>query len=91
MADTLPNKVLQPNVWLNLYTATGLPVGTKLAIQNIGTTQVHLHSGIDEPTASDGFLVMSPAEFFTNTEGDAGAWARSVDKDTAGYINVSKG
>lgn len=91
MSDTLVNRVLEPNVWVDLYAETGLPVGTKLVIQNIGSTEVYLHSGAAEPAEGDGFVIMGTYEFFANKQGDAGAWARSVTTRSPGYINVSEG
>ena len=42
MADTLPNVTLPPNIWVDLYAATGVPVGTAIGVSNIGVADVYL-------------------------------------------------
>ena len=54
MADTLANVKLEPNVALDLNTATGIAVGTAMIIQNVGpynTKIIELASGTPNHTS----------------------------------------
>ena len=91
MADTLTNVPVSHQQWVNLYTVTGLAVGTRLQIQNVGQTRILLHTGADTPTDADGFNVLSSdgdLPVFINQENSTGEWARSVDSD--GSVNVGE-
>ncbi len=89
MADTLENIKLNRDNWTNLYTASGLSVGTRLIVQNVGQTRILLHTGASAPTQQDGFNVMPVDAYpYINQESSTGEWARSVDSD--GSINVGE-
>lgn len=89
MADTLPNITLDRDTWTNLYTASGLSVGTHLVIQNVGQTRILLHTGATAPSDTDGFNVLPVnADPFINQVSSSGEWAQSVDAD--GTVNVGE-
>ena len=89
MADTIPNVRVPANSWVNLYTASGLSVGTQLQIQNVGQTRILLHTGATEPNATDGFNILPEnSDPYVNQTSSSGEWAMSVDAD--GSVNVGE-
>lgn len=86
MANTLPNVVLPAGVWVNLYAATGLTVGTKITVQNVCGFEVRLCSKGSIPAASDGSNILPFASTAINQASDAGAWAMCVG---GGVVNVA--
>jgi len=89
MPDTLPNINLPTNVWVDLYAASGLPVGTAIEADNIGASPVRLTVRATQPPPDyDSFNVL-PARApyrLRNTEGDSGAWA--LCKSAPGAVNI---
>lgn len=89
MADTLPNVDLPVGQWVNLYTATGLTVGTQLQVQNIGQVNVRLVTQAAQPTDESGYNIIKPDSLtFVSQTAPTGAWARA-DR-AAGAINVGE-
>jgi len=88
MADTLPSIELVSNQWTDIYVVTGIAKGTKIAVQNIGSSDVYLASVLLEPNIeSDSFQVIQPNDFpMSNCFGDRGAWALSPN--AGAKINV---
>lgn len=87
MADTLENVTLPFGQWVNLYTATGLTVGTQIQIQNIGSVDVLLHTGATQPAADAGYNVIKPASLtFVSETSPSGAWAFAERSN--GLLNV---
>lgn len=87
MADTLPNIELPPNIWVDLYAATGIAVGTQILVQNIGVCDVYLFSGPAMPDQGDNDMhqIITRAQFAKNDQGDAGAYAMCI---AGGLVNV---
>lgn len=77
MADTLPNIILQPNIWIDLYAESGITVGMQMIIQNIGVCDVYLYSGIAQPSQGGNNMhyILQRGESSINDPGDVGAWA----------------
>lgn len=88
MPDTLANVVLTENVWVDLYAASGLAVGTKLRVQNIGGSNIKLHTSAAAPTSGAGYVIIQPMENYMNYAEDSGAWALSLTG--FGHLNVSE-
>lgn len=89
MADTLQNVKLDANTWVDLYDASGIPVGVKINVELLTNTPVNLTTKATEPVLSDGNSKMQVgSRFFTNDTGDSGAWAYSPDSDSV--VNVSE-
>lgn len=89
MADTISNVTLPAGVWVNLYLATGLDVGTQIQIQNIGNTSVFLHTGANQPTSSSGFNIIRPESLvFVSEPSPSGSWAQS--QRNTGLVNVGE-
>jgi len=89
MPDTEPNIPIPHNTWINLYDASELPVGTVIAVQNIGVTDVYLSSSRFEPSEElTAYCVLqrSTGQWFRNEEGDVGAWAYCLN--AAGLLAV---
>ncbi len=77
MADNLPNVNLPSNVWVDLYEVTGLAVGTKLQVENVGTCDAYLavQAAQPEPDHNSYNIVRREGLPLVNTSGDSGAWA----------------
>ena len=89
MADTLPNVVVPPNQWVDLYTETGLTVGTQIQVQNLGTTVVQLNTGASTPAPTSGYNAIRPLSLtFVSQTTPTGAWARSPGGQ--GLLNVGE-
>lgn len=89
MTVTLKSLTLIPGEWTSLYTTTtGIEAGTKIAVQNIGASDVYLSTALLQPEKdSDSFQVIQPNDFpMTNDFGDPGAWAFSPNQSAK--INV---
>ena len=73
---------------MNIYQVSEIPVGTKIAVQNIGSSDVQLSVALLQPANdSDAWQRLQPNDFpLTNDFGDQGAWAFSPNQ--GGKINV---
>lgn len=82
MAATRESLKLVSGEWTNLYQQTGIDVGTKIGVQNIGSSDVYLSSSLVKPEKdSDSFQVIQPNDFpMANDFGDTGAWAFSPNQ-----------
>jgi hypothetical protein len=79
MAELLPPIPLEPNVWVDLYDATGIPVGTKLMVQHlVASKRARLVESTTMPTLDTGFNLIKDYEFMFNEVGAVGAWAMST-------------
>lgn len=85
MPDTLPNTPLPADVWVDIYAATGITVGTQILVQNIGVCDVYLASQAAQPTDETRRQVLLRAQFALNDFNDAGAWAICT---AGGALNV---
>lgn len=88
MAATLPNVVLPANTWVDIYAATGIAVGTKIIVENLGSAPADLVSAATAPTqpVADGFNRCHQRQQKSNEDGDPGAFAISHNVD--GLLNV---
>lgn len=88
MADNLPNVNLPPETWIDLYSVTGISVGVRIEVQNIGVSDVELATQAAEPdNDNDAHNIVSGREIsWQNDPGDSGAWARS--RYSAGKLAV---
>lgn len=80
MSTSLSPVSLPANTWVDLYSVTGISVGTQLIIQNRRTDDVFLSESAIEPSgliADIGGNKLIGKEFFTNVIGNVGAWAYS--------------
>lgn len=63
MANTLPDVKLVNTYYMNLYTATGIPAGTPLIIQNKQSTGAYIQISPTQPSSAsrDGYLLSGNA------------------------------
>ena len=78
MADSLEYIHIEPKTWVNVYDASGFSVGTQLLIQNTGKSDVLMCVQADQPTDLNAYNAFQPHSYFSNEQGDSGAWAYSV-------------
>ncbi len=91
MPDTIVNVVLPINTWIDLYDITGIVVGTRISVQNVGSSDVRLAVAATEPAADfDGYnvIIRSTAIPYANASGDSGAWA--LCRTSGGKVNVTE-
>ena len=86
MTDTIPNLFLEPNVWTDLYAATGFVIGHPIIVQNIGVTDIYLYSGATAPAEINAYQIVTRYDEAINEIGDLGGWALSLSK--GGGLNV---
>lgn len=80
MANTLPDIKLPENLWVDLYAATGIAVGTALDIWNKGNNNAVICIASSAPTRTDiGVPIWAGVfeAYRSLTAGEAGAWAYS--------------
>ena len=88
MADTLSNIPIPKNQWADVYTLSGIVVGTAIAIENIGVSDLYATVRATQPAI--GFnaynLIRREGPQYRNDTGASGAWVFSPSID--GKINV---
>lgn len=80
MADTIPNIIVPPNTPVDLYSESGVAVGTKISVAMNGGARAKLYSGAtltSEPNDETGYRFIFGEEEFINDVGDSGAWIYS--------------
>ena len=88
MPSNLKSLTLLTGQWVDVYSETGIEVGTKIAIQNVGASDVRLTTALLQPdNDSDSYQVIQVNDFpMANDFGDPGAWAFSGNQE--GKIQV---
>lgn len=89
MSLTLNNISLQTNSWVDLYGQSGIEVGRRVSIRNVGNSDVYISVSDTQPLNNDAYIVIKPRDnpIITNI-GDPGLWGFSPVKN--GLINVSE-
>lgn len=79
MATTRTDVIVPQGVWTNLYTASGITVGTQVEIRNKSTSFCKIATSLAAPTTVDGFhLTAFPeANPLEIAPGEVGLWAYS--------------
>jgi len=82
MADTKSDIILPKQTWIDLYAASSIVVGTKVAVTNKGTVPITLAIKATTPTDSTfGMPVVALSTVYVDA-GASGLWAHSLnDKD----------
>lgn len=90
MADNLPNVPVPAGSWTDLYAATGITVGTKLRVENVGSCDVYLAVQATQPAKDHNAynIVKRRSDPLVNNVGDRGAWAYCNNEN--GLLNVSR-
>lgn len=90
MPDNIHNVRISQNIWVDLYAATGIAVGTVLTIENSGNADVYLAVQAVQPDKDHqeyNIVKRPPSVTVQNSEGDLGAWA--FVQGTAGLLSIS--
>ena len=77
MDESLPKVELKKETWVDLYSVTGISVGTPLIIQNTGKGAAIVSESASVPTTSIGHNYLPIGGYVTNQSGAVGAWAKS--------------
>jgi len=77
MATSLTPVTLEPNVWKDLYDATGITLGVQLSIQNTGKSQARLSESLLEPISTTGSNNINVDKSFSSADTPIGVWAIS--------------
>jgi len=75
MAHSLPSVILPSKAWIDIYAKTGIATGTKLLIQNLGTSSVRLVESTTMPLLTDGYNSITAKTFLESAETPIGIWA----------------
>tara|TARA_R110002012_G_C11655301_1_gene611689 strand:+ start:54 stop:320 length:267 start_codon:yes stop_codon:yes gene_type:complete len=75
MATSLPKVLLPSKEWVDIYTETGISVGTKLIIQNTGGDSARLVESASEPNLKGGFNLLRESDYLSSAESPVGVWA----------------
>lgn len=78
---TIPDVVLTGTAYQNVYSATGIVVGTAVTVQNKSGNPVYLQNVAAQPSggSSNGFLLL-PNEFISVTGTIVGLWAKGTGR-----------
>ncbi len=76
MADTLPDIRITRTAYTDVYTATNIPRGSNLIIQNKTTTGLYIQVRATQPAAAstDGYLLMSNEACIVESSHINGVW-----------------
>lgn len=81
MALTRPDTILPKGVWVDLYDASGIPVGTAVSIYNKSIFPCMLYVKDTAPTDTSGGIPLygggSSGSFAAVASGEVGLWAYS--------------
>lgn len=75
MADSIPDIHIPLGVWTNLYTATGISVGTALTIQNKASYDLQLYLSATAPSSATSGVLVQPYGVADVDVGSTGCWA----------------
>ncbi len=77
-AITLPDVILSNSAYIDIYAATGIPVGTSLIVQNKGSSGYYLQLKETQPSAtnSDGNILAAMEFLIIKTTSPIRFWAR---------------
>jgi len=83
MADTRPNITIPAGVWVDVYVASGITLGSALTAWNKGSWSCNLAISVAAPSVGDtrGVVLYSgPISSTTSiTQGEGGLWAYSIN------------
>jgi hypothetical protein len=92
MANTRPDVTLVANLWVDIYAATGIAVGTALQIYNKGNTKLCAQIKATSPSDLSSSLPIFEAGNYGSTmyvsAGESGFWLYSVGRN--GLVNVQE-
>lgn len=77
MSTSLTPVTLEPNVWKDLYDATGITIGVQLSIQNTGKDQARLSESLAQPISATGSNNLDVGNYLSSADTPIGVWAMS--------------
>ena len=77
MAESIAPVTIPEKTWTNLYTVTGIALGTQLSIQNVGRDHARYSESVLIPTNKSGSNSIYKDKFITTITSPVGAWAYS--------------
>lgn len=77
MATSLTPVTLPPGIWVDLYAATGIVLGTQLTTQNTGSSPAQLSESLAEPISTTGRNNINVDDFLKSAVTPVGVWAIS--------------
>lgn len=77
MSDSIPIIQLDKAKWIDIYTVSGVAVGTVLEIEALNAGDVRLHIGADKPTDADGYELVIKSQKTVTPVSPTGIWAYS--------------
>lgn len=89
MANTPPSILIPSNEWINLNKESKIPAGTKIVINNVGSTTIRLCISLTQPElTADNYIQIPPhwLPFTSNGTGTYPIWAYS--SNSIGKLNV---
>jgi len=90
MSITLPNIPVPVGSWVNLYSESGISVGSKVSIDNVGAADIYYTSAGSQPAIDfRSYNTLKPRTGkISNNESDEGLWALALVQGCE--VNVSK-
>jgi len=90
MSLTLPNIPIPTGEWIDLYFESKISIGTKVFIDNVGSSDIYYSSSQNQPPLDfRSYNTLKPRSGkITNKDGDEGLWALALVDGTE--VNVSK-
>lgn len=85
MADTTPNIAIAKGDWRDLYSLSGIAVGTQIQATNVGNSECRLYAGATPPAQANQGIPLPTYKAGLNEAGDSGAWIYCVQN---GRVNV---
>lgn len=91
MSDTRPDITIPKEVWTNLYTASGITVGTSVSVTNKGSTPFYVTIQASAPSVTPvpkgiPAYVGSSGNTVVISTGASGAWAFSPQFSTIALV-----
>lgn len=87
MSDTASNTAIPPQIWVDLYAASGIDVGDQLIVQNIGVCDIYLTTAATQPVDDTAMQILERGRSMVNDIADTGAWAFCA---AGGAVSIKK-
>ena len=89
MVETLANIEIDPGEWVDVYGVSGVAVGLRVSIENVGVCDVYLSISLSQPPIDhDAYnIIRRKGDPLQVPEGSPGAWV--FCNNAAGKVNVA--
>ncbi len=78
MSESRPIITIDANRCIDVYDVTGISVGVKIIIQNVGASPARLYESSAEPTAESGYNIIEENKYLESGDTPVGIWAASA-------------